>query len=117
MAPDDSQTLRHPLPVKRQHYYGGGWHPSVSSAEMPVGCPATGESLGSVSVADAQDVDRAVRAANAGFERWRDTPAQERAACIRRAIAVMRKHAAERARTDALDTGNPFNALLFDVEI
>ena len=64
MAPDDSKTLHHPLPVKRQHYYGGGWHPSVSGAEMPVGCPATGESLGSVSVADAQDVDRAVRAAH-----------------------------------------------------
>src|SRR5437762_679351 len=117
MAPDDSKTLRHPLPVKRQHYYGGAWHPSMSGAEMPVGCPATGESLGSVSVADAQDVDRAVRAANDGFERWRDTPAQERAACIRRAIAAMRKHAEELAWIDAMDTGNPFNAMLFDVEI
>jgi hypothetical protein len=35
MAPDGSKTPRHQLPVKQQHYYGGGWHPSVSGAEMP----------------------------------------------------------------------------------
>jgi betaine-aldehyde dehydrogenase len=117
MAPEDSKTPRNQLPVKRHHYYGGAWHPSVGGAEMPVGSPATGESLGSVSVADAQDVDRAVRAALEGFERWRDTPAQERAACIRRAIAAMRAHAEELAWIDAIDTGNPFNAMLYDVEI
>ena len=117
MAPDDSKAIRHELPARRQHYYGGAWHPSANGAEMPVGCPATGESLGSVSVADAQDVDRAVRAASEGFERWRETPAQERAACIRRAIAVIRQHAEELAWIDAMDTGNPFNAMLFDVEI
>ena len=117
MAPEDSNTPRNQLPLKRQHYYGGAWHASVSGGEMPVGSPATGESLGSVSVADAVDVDRAVRAAQEGFERWRDTPAQERAACIRRAIAVMRAHAEELAWIDAVDTGNPFNAMLYDVEI
>jgi betaine-aldehyde dehydrogenase len=117
MAPDDSKSIHHRLPVKRQHYYGGRWHPSVSGAAMSVGCPATGESLGAVSVADARDVDQAVRAALDGFERWRDTPAQERAVCIRRAIAVMRQHAEELAWIDAMDTGNPFSAMLYDVEI
>jgi len=117
MAPDDSKSIRHQLPRRRQHYYGGRWQPSASGAEMPVGCPATGESLGAVSVAGAEDVDRAVRAAMGGFERWRDTPAQERAASIRRAIAVMRQHAEELAWIDAMDTGNPFNAMLYDVEM
>jgi betaine-aldehyde dehydrogenase len=116
MVPDDS-TARHQLPLERHHYYGGAWHASVGGAEMPVGCPATGESLGVASVAGAEDVDRAVRAAQAGYERWRDTPAQERAACLRRAIAAMRAHAEELAWIDAVDTGNPFNAMLFDVEI
>ncbi|MET0205290.1 MAG: aldehyde dehydrogenase family protein, partial [Casimicrobiaceae bacterium] len=106
MAPEDSNTRRNQLPLKRQHYYGGAWHASASGGEMPVGSPATGESLGSVSVGDAVDVDRAVRSAQEGFERWRDTPAQERAACIRRAIAVMRAHAEELAWIDAVDTGN-----------
>ena len=76
---------------------------------MPVVCPATGEALGHVSVASEADVDRAVRAAQDGFARWRDTPAQELAACIRRAITVMREHAEELAWIDAVDTGNPFN--------
>ena len=116
MVPDDS-TARHQLPLKRHHYYGGAWHASANGEEMTVGSPATGESLGVASVAGAEDVDRAVRAAQAGYERWRDTPAQERAACIRRAIAAMRAHADELAWIDAVDTGNPFNAMLFDVEI
>ena len=117
MAPDDPKTPRNKLPVNRHHYYGGAWHPSVGGAEMAVSCPASGESLGVASIADAQDVDRAVRAAQQGFEIWRDTPAQERAASIRRAIAAMRAHAEELAWIDAVDTGNPFNAMLYDVEI
>jgi len=117
MAPPDESMPRQQLPANRHHYYGGAWHPSVNGTEMAVGSPATGESLGSVSAADAQDVDGAVQAALAGFEHWRDTPAQERAACIRRAIAVMRAHAEELAWLDAVDTGNPFNAMLYDVEI
>ena len=117
MAPDDTQAPRHKLPAPRHHYYGGAWHPSVGGGEMPVTSPASGESLGVASAADAEDVDRAVHAAQQGFEVWRDTPAQERAACIRRAITVMRAHAEELAWIDAVDTGNPFNAMLYDVEI
>ena len=66
---------------------------------------------------DAQDVDRAVTAAADAFAAWRDTPAQERAACVRKAAAALRKNAEELAWIDALDGGNPFNAMLYDVEI
>ena len=117
MAPPDATAAQFELPRRRQHYYGGAWHASRDGATMPVGSPATGEALGHVSAAGAEDVDLAVRAALDGFARWRDTPAQARAACIRRAIAVMREHAEELAWIDAMDTGNPFNAMLYDVEI
>ncbi|MFO1323641.1 MAG: aldehyde dehydrogenase family protein [Burkholderiales bacterium] len=117
MAPDHESRLHLNLPAHRQHYYGGGWHPSAGGAQLPVDSPATGESLGVASHGDAQDVDRAVQAASAAFAGWRDTPAQERAACIRNATAALRKHAEELAWLDAMDAGNPFNAMLFDVEI
>lgn len=114
---DDTSKSGYRLTIRRQHFYGGGWHASVHGAQMPISSPATGESLGVASVGDAQDVDRAVIAAAEAFEAWRDTPAQERAACVRKAAAVLRKSAEELAWIDALDGGNPFNAMLYDVEI
>src|SRR5581483_6726203 len=98
-------------------YYGGRWHPSASGATTDVENPATREALGSVSRADAHDVDRAVAAAAAAFPGWRDTPAQERARCIRAAAALLREHRDELAWLDAVDGGNPVQAMRYDVDI
>ena len=105
------------LPARREHYYGGAWHASLSGAVTDVENPATGESLGKASNGGAPDVDRAVTAAASAFAEWRDTPAQQRAACIRAASALLRKHREELAWLDAVDTGNPLQAMLYDVEI
>jgi betaine-aldehyde dehydrogenase len=105
------------LPTHRQHYYGGAWHAAVRGGEMPVSSPATGEALGAASIGDAEDVARAVAAASEAFQRWRDVPAQERATCIRKAATALRTNAEELAWIDAMDTGNPFNAMLYDVQI
>jgi len=117
MALDDQAGAGYALPANRQHYYGGNWHASLDGGEMPVSSPATGEVLGVASVAGAEDVGRAVDAAAEAFAGWRDTPAQERAAKIREASAVLRKNAEELAWIDAMDGGNPFAAMLYDVEI
>jgi betaine-aldehyde dehydrogenase len=117
MALDDKLGVRYALPANRQHFYGGSWHPSLDGGETPVTSPATGESLGVVSVGGVCDVERAVDAAARAFVVWRDTPAQERAACVRAASAALRKHAEELAWIDAMDGGNPFAAMLYDVEI
>jgi betaine-aldehyde dehydrogenase len=117
MALDDIPSVRFQLPSHRQHYYGGAWHAAVNGAQMPVTSPATGEALGMASVGDADDVQRAVAAASAAFDTWRATPAQERAARIRRASSILRAHAEELAWLDAMDGGNPFSAMLYDVEI
>ena len=117
MALDDKLGVRYALPANRQHFYGGDWHASLDGGETPVTSPATGESLGVVSVGGVRDVERAVDAAARAFVVWRDTPAQERAACVRAASAALRKHAEELAWIDAMDGGNPFAAMLYDVEI
>ena len=51
------------------------------------------------------------------FSPWRDAPAQERARAIRKASAILREHADELAWLEAVDTGNPFQAMRYDVEI
>ena len=105
------------VPARRAHYYGGGWHGSSSDATIAVENPATGERLGEVAAGGTQDVERAVSAARNAFPGWRDTPVQERARLIRTASAILREHAEELAWLDAVDGGNPLQAMLFDVGI
>ncbi len=117
MSAREQSTVVYELPAKRQHYYGGAWHASVSGAVTDVQSPSTGDSLGTVSSGGADDVERAVAAAASAFATWRDTPAQQRAQCIRAGSAILRAHGEELAWLDAVDGGNPFQAMLYDVEI
>jgi betaine-aldehyde dehydrogenase len=116
--PDTAMNGTDPrLPGHRGLYYAGGWHESKGDRTIAVMAPATGESLGTTIDATADDVDRAVLAARTAFPAWRDTPAQERAKAIRAAAATLLRHADELAWLEALDTGNPFQAMHFDVGI
>jgi betaine-aldehyde dehydrogenase len=117
MAPSPATTEGAVLPARRELFYGGAWHPSVSDRRMEINNPATAESLGLVTEANAEDADRAVRVAAAAFPGWRDTPAQERARAIREAARIMVDHKRELAHLEALDSGNPFQAMMYDIEI
>ncbi len=105
------------LPRHRGLYYGGGWHESQGGRTIAVMAPATGEPLGTTADAGADDVDRAVAAARMAFPAWRDAPAQERAKSIRAAAAILLQHVDELAWLEAVDTGNPYQAMRYDVEI
>ena len=105
------------LPKQRALYYGGAWHESAASGRIDVIAPATLEALGTTVDASADDVDLAVKAAREAFHAWRDTPAQDRAKAVRKAAAILLANADELAWLEALDTGNPFQAMRFDVEI
>ena len=114
--PDTADKSPDPrLPRHRDLYFGGAWHSGART--LAVTSPSTGESLGTTVEATADDVNRAVVAACEAFLRWRDVPAQERASAIRRASAILRQNADELAWLEAVDTGNPFQAMRFDVEI
>jgi len=116
MAPyENAHTFT--LPTHREHFYGGAWRAPLEGGTLAVSSPATGENLGRVADGGAADADAAVDAAYRAFPAWRQTPAQERAACLRRAAQVLRDHAAELAWIDAMDGGNPFGAMVYDVEL
>lgn len=68
---------------------GGEWVPSLSGEIAEVRDPATGELVGTSSIGSAEDIDRAVEAARAGFARWAMTPSDERAAILLRAAALV----------------------------
>ena len=81
------------LPVRRALYFEGKWQESSSGQFIDVECPSTGQALGRVADANADDVARAVHSARAGFAAWRDVPAHERARAVRAAATVIREHA------------------------
>lgn len=67
--------------------------------------PATGATLGELPLADAADLDRALDAAVKGFAVWRKTPAEARAAVLRKAATLMRERGDHIARIATMEEG------------
>ncbi|MDQ3822269.1 MAG: aldehyde dehydrogenase family protein [Actinomycetota bacterium] len=61
-----------------QNYVGGEWVDAASGERFETVSPATGEVLGVFPKSSAEDVDRAVEAAEAAYEEWRLVPAPKR---------------------------------------
>jgi betaine-aldehyde dehydrogenase len=109
--------IRSALPQHRGAWYGGAWHDASSRRSVETWNPSTGESLGSVAVCGAGDIDAAVAAAQAGFAQWRALPALERARTLRRIADVVRRHAEELALIDAANCGNPVREMTSDAMV
>ncbi len=86
------------------------WVASESGKTFPTINPSTGEEICQVAEADAADVNKAVRAARAAFERgpWRKISAAERGRYLHRLADLIEKNADELARLEALDNGKPY---------
>ena len=104
------------LPTPRQLFYGGEWHDAQKGASWELSSPGDGSTLGPCADATEQDVDAAVKAADAAFRQWRETPPFERANTLRHAADVIRQHSSELALIDAYDGGNAITPMTGDVE-
>jgi aldehyde dehydrogenase (NAD+) len=94
------------------------WVPSKSGKTFPTINPSTGEEICQVAEADAADVEIAVKAARAAFNRgaWKKMAASERGRLLNRLADLMEQNADELARLESLDNGKPFAiALAVDV--
>ncbi|KXO80404.1 NAD-dependent succinate-semialdehyde dehydrogenase [Acinetobacter venetianus] len=67
------------------------WVDSTDGRCLDVYNPATAEVIGNVAHAGYQDLDRALDAAQKGFDVWRHTPANERAKIMRSAASLLRE--------------------------
>jgi aldehyde dehydrogenase (NAD+) len=108
-----------PVPLRERYglFIGGDWVAAQSSATFPTINPATEEPLAAISLADPTDVDRAVRAARRGFDKyWRKLRASERAKYIYRLARAVAERSGELATLESLDSGKPIaEAREFDV--
>jgi 4-(gamma-glutamylamino)butanal dehydrogenase len=92
-----------------QAFINGAFTDSVSGATFATLNPATGQSLAKVSACDAADIDQAVVAARAAFDRgqWSRLEPAGRKRVLLRFADLIEANAAEIARLDALDAGKP----------
>jgi aldehyde dehydrogenase (NAD+) len=90
---------------------GNRWVASESGRTFATVNPSTGEEICQVAEADAEDVDKAVRAARAAFEQgpWRKMRASERGRLLYRLADLIETHADGLARLESLDNGKPLS--------
>ena len=62
-----------------RNYINGEWVASKSTETLPIHNPATEEVMATVPLSTHDEVDQAVRAAQAAFREWRETPPYTRA--------------------------------------
>ena len=93
----------------RQLFINGQWTDAASGQTFDTPNPATGETLARVAEGDAEDINRAVRAARAAFEGpWSRMSPSERGRIIWRIGDLILEHADELAQLESLDNGKPF---------
>ncbi len=90
-----------------QLFIDSQWQDAADGRTLAVFNPATGKEIGRVAHAGKPDLDRALAAAQKGFETWRDTPAAERSKIMRRAAGLMRERAGESAGLMTQEQGKP----------
>ncbi len=89
----------------------GQWVNSASGKTFPTINPSTGDELAQVAEADAADVDKAVAAARAAFEKgaWRKMTASQRGNLMYKLADLIEKNLDELAQLEALDNGKPYS--------
>ena len=95
---------------------GNEWVESRSGARMASINPAYDERIADVPAAGADDVQLAVDAAKAAFPSWSRMHVDERVKHCKQFAAAVRGRARELGMLDAIDSGNPFLAMVDDAK-
>jgi len=91
-----------------QLHIGGSWVGGAAGATIPVLNPATGEAIGTVAKAEKADLDRALAAAEKGFQVWKKVGAFDRYKTLRKAADIIRSRADDIAKIMTAEQGKPF---------
>ena len=98
-------------------FIDGKWQASANKATYDVINPATEEVLGKASKAAPADVDKALKAAEKGFEIWRKTSPLQRAATIRKIAELIKKKSDVFAKWLTLEVGRPLVESIGEVAV
>jgi phenylacetaldehyde dehydrogenase len=98
------------ISTDRKLFIDGKWVGSASGRTFVTPNPATGDSLATVAEGDAEDIDRAVRAARRAFESgpWSRMTPSDRGRVIWKIGDLILEHVDELAQLETLDNGKPY---------
>jgi len=98
------------IATPRQLFINGQWTDAASGKTFDTPDPATGETLARVAEGDAEDVNRAVRAARKAFDEgpWSRMTPSERGRIVWKIGDLILEHVDELAQLESLDNGKPF---------
>lgn len=88
-------------------FIGGEFVDALDGDEIAVVSPHDGQIMGHVASAGADDVDRAVAAAEDAYPAWSKTPAADRGQYLLRIAELIETHADHLAPLESSDTGHP----------
>jgi betaine-aldehyde dehydrogenase len=95
---------------------GGEWVESVSGKRFPTYNPSLDTPLAEVPAGNKEDINRAVKAAKQAFPSWSKLHVDERAKMLKKLASAVRDWAEEFGLLDALDSGNPYPAMVDDAK-
>ena len=97
------------ISTPRKMLINGKWVAAKSGKTFPTYDPSTGEVLAKVAEGDKADIDDAVKAARAAFEKgpWRTMTASERGKLMWKLADLLDKNVEEFAQLESLDNGKP----------
>jgi succinate-semialdehyde dehydrogenase/glutarate-semialdehyde dehydrogenase len=90
-----------------QLFINGQWLDAADGKTLAVFNPATGKEIGRVAHAGKADLDKALEAAQKGFETWRDMTPAARSVIMRKAAGLMRERAEAIGRLLTQEQGKP----------
>jgi betaine-aldehyde dehydrogenase/aminobutyraldehyde dehydrogenase len=93
---------------QQKMFVGGEFVDALSGATMEVLNPATGDVIAVVPTAGAEDVDRAVAAAEKAWESWREKTPKDRMELLLKLADVIDENAEELARLESKNVGKPW---------
>src|SRR3954469_24003451 len=89
---------------------GGEFADAASGETMEVIAPATGETIATVPRCEAEDVDRAVEAAQSAAADWLEKTPKERSELLHALAGVLEDNAEELAQLESVNVGKPLMA-------
>jgi betaine-aldehyde dehydrogenase len=114
VSPTPDKKAIWPMPQHRDLFYGGGWRKARGGMQSTFD-PASGRALAEVAVANSEDVDAAVQAAQQGFKAWSGVNNIERGNMLREIAQRLRANTDELAWLDSINTGNPIREMIKDI--
>jgi acyl-CoA reductase-like NAD-dependent aldehyde dehydrogenase len=97
------------LDFRSQAFIGGKYVPAASGETFENISPIDGKLLARVAAGDTEDIDQAVKAARAAFNKgvWSDAPPRQRKRTLQKFADLIARHADELALLETLDMGKP----------